>query len=92
MFKIAALILTLACQLETKAIPLTRRSVTCGLVGFDCSELPDPNGSFCCDPSEFEDLSQTFVQCDPFSNKISKAKCIGSTSCVDDSNGEALCQ
>jgi hypothetical protein len=88
----AVLILALAYQLYAKAIPLARRSVPCSLVGSSCDELPDANGAFCCDPSEFEDLSQTFVQCDPLTNTIFKATCLGSTSCLDDSNGEALCQ
>lgn len=68
-----------------------RRSISCGTVGFDCDVLSEPNQPFCCDPDSDGFPSQFFVQCDPFTKKVAKAKCPNGGSCMDNAQGLALC-
>ena len=88
MLKIAVIVLALSSHLDAKP---ARRSVSCGLVGFSCDQLPIANSAFCCDPPADAFTTQNFVSCDPFTNTISRSACTGNEICVDEANGEALC-
>jgi hypothetical protein len=73
------------------ATPAQKRAVTCGLAlnKFPCSDLPDPNGAFCCDEEEGESANR-FVVCDQSTNIIVERVCINGP-CTEGPNGQVIC-